>query len=638
MQGLQAEHARAPDKPACTVPERRWSWLFLALLVVALALLPALSSARLLVLDGTEGHVPFSDQLLSLRDPGGRLTADALLRADVDWQESDGSAVNRGIDSSVWWFRIDIRNENQAEQEYLLEIAYASLDHIGIYLADGQNIIDHRPMGDQLPFHARPINHHFFVVPTELPVGETLTLLISVRTNGVVQLPISLWTKSDFARHDQARQLLAGIYFGAMLVMLIYNLFMFIGIADRSYLYYVGFVMSVPMFLSSLMGYSYQYLWPDAPHWNGQSIGFFLTSMVLFALLFTDDFLQLKRDTQPWQIRAGSRLVLAICLLMISTVLFAPYNIMLISTIAGATIACVGALSVGIYGALRGERPAIFYVLAWSSLLLGGLILSASKLTLLPQNAFTDHAVQIGSIMLVVLLSFALAERINIERRRRYDAQMEALQNERRARQAKEQALNAQQEANLQLESKVAQRTEELAKANAVLQEMSNSDALTGLRNRRYLDNYLEREITRCFRYQHSISVILLDIDHFKQFNDRFGHHVGDDCLRMVAEQLRHCVARDSDVVGRYGGEEFCIVLPETEMEGARAVAERVRRRIAETPFRVANESITITISAGVTSAVPTSSDQESYLLQRADEGLYQSKHDGRNRVTCLPG
>ena len=240
--------------------------------------------------------------------------------------------------------------------------------------------------------------------------------------------------------------------------------------------------------------------------------------------------------------------------------------------------------------------------------------------------------------MLVVLLSFALAERINIERRRRYDAQMEALQNERRARQAKEQALNAQQEANLQLESKVAQRTEELAKANAVLQEMSNSDALTGLRNRRYLDNYLEREITRCFRYQHSISVILLDIDHFKQFNDRFGHHVGDDCLRMVAEQLRHCVARDSDVVGRYGGEEFCIVLPETEMEGARAVAERVRRRIAETPFRVANENITITISAGVTSAIPTSSDQESYLLQRADEGLYQSKHDGRNRVTCLPG
>ena len=106
----------------------------------------------------------------------------------------------------------------------------------------------------------------------------------------------------------------------------------------------------------------------------------------------------------------------------------------------------------------------------------------------------------------------------------------------------------------------------------------------------------------------------------------------------MVAEQLRHCVARDSDIVARYGGEEFCIVLPETEMEGARAVAERIRRRIVETPFRVAGDNITVTISAGVTCAVPTSPGYGGRLLQRADEGLYQSKGDGRNRVTCLPG
>jgi len=174
--------------------------------------------------------------------------------------------------------------------------------------------------------------------------------------------------------------------------------------------------------------------------------------------------------------------------------------------------------------------------------------------------------------------------------------------------------------------------------AEAHAHELARRDPLTGLRNRRFLDNYLNREVTRCFRYQHPLAVILLDIDHFKLFNDRHGHQVGDDCLRMVATQIRHCVARDSDVVARYGGEEFCIVLPETDMEGARAVAERVRRRVAETPFRVANENITVTISAGVTSAVPLAPGQEVVLLQRADEGLYQSKDEGRNRVTCLPG
>ncbi|MDF1630056.1 MAG: diguanylate cyclase [Alcanivoracaceae bacterium] len=637
MQGLpvcHTQHQRIVDPPA---PERYWRWIFLTLLVVALGLLPIVSSAEPLTLDGRAGELPLSGKLLHLRDPSGKLNADAVLSQKTDWQAATGSAVNYGIDASSWWFRIDIRNDGHSTEEYLLEVAYASLDHIGIYLSDGEKIVTQHLLGDQRPFYDRPIHHHFFVAPVDFPVGETRTLLINVHTDGVVQLPVSLWEEGDFASHDQVRQLVAGIYFGAMLVMLIYNLFMFIGIGDRSYLYYVGFVLSIPMFVSSLTGYSFQYLWPEAIIWNGKSIGFFLTSAMLFALFFTYDFLELKRDSLATFIKTGFRAVVIIGVLMMGTVFFAPYNVMLISVISGATLACSAALIIGIYGAVRGERPAVFYVLAWSSLFLGGLTLAASKLAFLPQNTFTDNAVQIGSIMLVVLLSFALAERINQERRRRYDAQMEALKNERQARQAKEQALNAQQQANLQLESKVARRTEELAKANAVLQELSDSDGLTGLRNRRYLDNYLDREVTRCFRYQHPLSLILLDIDHFKQFNDRFGHHIGDDCLRMVAEQLRHCVARDSDIVARYGGEEFCIVLPETEMEGARAVAERIRRRIAETPFRVGRDNITVTISAGVTCAVPTSPDHGAALLQRADEGLYQSKNDGRNRVTCMP-
>ena len=630
MQGLPVnkhDTALTADTPA---PERRWRWLCLSILLAALALLPALSPATV-VLDGSRGQIELSSRLQWLRDDSGQLDANKLLQPDIGWHPATGSAVNRGIDRHDWWFRIDIRNNNPRIEEYILEIAYPTLDHVDVYLAEGDRIVDQYLLGDQRPFIERPINHHYFLIPTHWPADQTRTLLIHVRTDGVVQLPLSLWQKSAFASHDQARQLLAGIYFGAMLVMLIYNLFMFIGIGDRSYLYYVGFVISLPMFVSSLTGYSFQYFWPEAIQWNGQSIGFFLTSAMLFALLFTDEFLQLGRESLPPLIRIGMRAVLVLTITMMAAVFLTSYNTMLISVITGAVIGCSSALFVGLFGSLRGERPAMFYVFAWGALLLGGLTLAASKLSFLPQNSFTDNSVQIGSIMLVVLLSFALAERINEERRRRFQAQMEALQNERRARMA-------QEHANQQLESKVAERTEELAKANVILQELSDSDALTGLRNRRYLDNYLNREVTRCFRYQHPLAVILLDIDHFKQFNDRHGHQVGDDCLRMVAGQIRQSVARDSDVVARYGGEEFCIVLPETDMEGARAVAERVRRKVAETPFRVANENITVTISAGVTSAIPLAPGQEAILLQQADEGLYISKDEGRNRVTCLPG
>jgi two-component system, sensor histidine kinase LadS len=633
MQGMPTPTA----PPAAPASERWCRHCVLVLLLASLALLPALSGANIII-DGRQSQTELSSQLLSFRDDGGRLSFNDLLADDIAWRSPTGRAVNLGINDHDWWFRIDLQNQHPSQTDFLLEIAYPSLDHVAVYLVHNGELIVSHLLGDHRPHHERPINHHYFVIPAHLPRDGTVTLLLHVRTNGVVQLPLTLWEKTAFASHDQARQLVAGVYFGAMLVMLIYNLFMYIGIGDRSYLYYVGFVLSVPMFVSSLTGYSFQYFWPEAIQWNGQSIGFFLTSTVLFALLFTINFLQLQRDSLPVWIRSGARLVMLLVTVMMASVFIAHYNTMLVLVMAGSVLSCMAALFIGFYCAMRGERPALFYVPAWGSLLTGGLILAASKLTLLPQNVFTDNAVQIGSILLVVLLSFALAERINDERRRRYRAQMEALQNERRARLAQEQALNAQQEANLQLEHKVAERTEELAKANAILQELSDTDSLTDLRNRRFLDSFLNREVTRCFRYQHPLAVVLLDIDHFKRFNDQHGHQIGDDCLRMVADQLRHCVARDSDVVARYGGEEFCVVLPETELEGARAVAERIRRRISETPFRITNEKVQVTVSVGVTCMIPDSPKVESRLLQRADEALYQAKGDGRNRVVCLPG
>jgi two-component system, sensor histidine kinase LadS len=631
MQGMPSPITPQPAPPG----ERRLRHGILLLLLGLLAVLPLLAEARV-VIDGSQPQTELSSRLQSLRDDTGLLTASDLLLDGTPWRPPTGRAVNLGIDDHDWWFRVDLQNNHPAENDFLLEIAYPSLDHVAVYLIHDGAVIDQYRLGDHRPHHERPLNHHYFVIPTRLPSDGTVTLLLHVRTNGVVQLPLTLWEKTAFASHDQARQLIAGVYFGAMLVMLIYNLFMYIGIGDRSYLYYVGFVLSVPLFVSSLTGYSFQYFWPNAIHWNGQSIGFFLSSTVIFALLFTINFLQLHRDTLPMWVRSGFRVIMLVAAGMMTSVFVAPYNTMLVIVMGGSVIACMAALLVGFYCAMRGERPALFYVPAWGSLLLGGLILAASKLSLLPQNVFTDNAVQIGSILLVVLLSFALAERINDERRRRYLAQMEALQNERRARMAQEQALNAQQQANLQLEQKVAARTEELAKANTILQELSDSDALTGLRNRRFLDTFLDREATRCFRYQHPLSVILLDIDHFKQFNDRYGHQIGDDCLRMVAEQLRHCVARDSDIVARYGGEEFCVILPETELQGAHAVAERIRRRIAETPFRITDKNVQVTVSVGVTCMVPTSPKVESSLLQQADEALYQAKGAGRNRVVCL--
>jgi diguanylate cyclase (GGDEF)-like protein len=183
------------------------------------------------------------------------------------------------------------------------------------------------------------------------------------------------------------------------------------------------------------------------------------------------------------------------------------------------------------------------------------------------------------------------------------------------------------------LERKVAQRTSELAAANEQLEELSRTDPLTGLANRRWLEDILEREWRQAAAADRAISIIMVDIDHFKAYNDRLGHQAGDECLRRVATTLAHH-ARPGDVVARYGGEEFSIILPDCDLPGAHRIAEGLRVAVAglRAPHPAAPEGH-VTISVGVASSVPSPDATAEQLLGRADHGLYEAKQAGRNRV-----
>ena len=240
------------------------------------------------------------------------------------------------------------------------------LYNINVYLVDQGQIIQHFDMGDHYPFHQRPIDHHNFVLPIEWPAEKTLSVYLHVRTSGVVQLPLTLWRPAAFSAADQLRQISFGIYFGAMLIMMVYNLFMYFGLRDRSFIHYVGFVASIALFVASLTGYSYQYLWPNSPKWNGQSIGFFLSLAVLFATLFTYRFLKSDdRERVPF-VRYGIVATYVLSIVMIISSLTAPYTKMLVFVIGGSVFACVGALAIRIYGWLAKESAARHYLLAWS--------------------------------------------------------------------------------------------------------------------------------------------------------------------------------------------------------------------------------------------------------------------------------
>ena len=181
----------------------------------------------------------------------------------------------------------------------------------------------------------------------------------------------------------------------------------------------------------------------------------------------------------------------------------------------------------------------------------------------------------------------------------------------------------------------VAVNKRQLESANTKLQELALRDGLTGLLNRRYWESCLEREFARHQRYDNPVSLVIFDIDHFKRVNDTYGHQTGDEVIRSVAE-ITSRLARETDFAGRYGGEEFVVLLPGTHLEGAAQFAERLRQAVEQQVLDYQGSPLSYTISLGVATI---SDDMANYqiLLERADEALYASKEQGRNRVTLAP-
>ncbi len=174
----------------------------------------------------------------------------------------------------------------------------------------------------------------------------------------------------------------------------------------------------------------------------------------------------------------------------------------------------------------------------------------------------------------------------------------------------------------------------ELEKKNKELERLSSLDGLTGISNRRRFDEYLEQEWLRAARGNKVLSLLLADIDHFKTFNDNYGHQGGDDVLRRVAQAIERGVHRPGDLSARYGGEEFAIILPDTDTEGAARVAEAMRVAVdsLNIPHAHSTAADHVTLSVGVASTIPREGGLPSTLIESADEALYKAKHCGRNR------
>lgn len=362
-------------------------------------------------------HVQF------LEDPSRHLALDDILQPAQQQRfrpmRHAGPSANFGLTQSAVWLRVQFRASAGADPHWLLELAYPALDQVELFAPQGA--WQRQVSGDTVPYAARPVAHRNHVLPVSLPGGRTTTVYLRLTSEGVVAAPLRLWRAPALWQNDQASYAILSLYFGLLLGLFAYNLLLFVSVRDAAYLVYVLFVACMGVGQAALTGLAYQFFWPDRTWWNGVSVHAAFSLAAVFGLLFARRFLA-SRQGMPRM----DRVLLVLCALWGATLVAAlalPYWISSRLLMTLAPVSIIALVVSGVLAMRRGHGGARHYLAAWAVLVLGVFGLFLHNAGLVPSNAFTSNVLLIGSALEMVLLSFALADRINVARRAQEQAQ-----------------------------------------------------------------------------------------------------------------------------------------------------------------------------------------------------------------------
>ena len=580
--------------------------------------------AEPLVLDTLVAVQPRGAQVQVLEDASGSWAlaqVQAAARTGA-WQPLASEQPSFGYSRSTFWLRVDLLNRHPTQAAWQFGVLYPLLDEVDLYVVDAQGRVrQHHATGDRRRFDTRPIPHPHFYVDVPLRAGEAGTVYVRLRSQGSLQVPLVVTTPT--ARLDLARQEFGwmGLYGGALLAMLLYNLMLFVSLRDRSHLYYVGYLSVFGLAQLTLNGMAFQHLWPMHPDWGNWAVPVCMSTAGLLLSLFARDFLGLRTHAPR-----ADRLMQGLQWLFLSIlpVLWLGHyaNAVKLGTVM-TMVAPIVLLGITAVMLQRGHHQARYFLAAFGGLLIGLTAASLSMFDLVKPNLLTTYGLQIGSVLEFVLLSLALAHRLKL---------------------AQDAHVRLQTAHAAELEARVLARTQDLDKAlgdlraaNGRLQELSQRDALTGLHNRQFLAERMPEIWGAAVRWKQPLGLLMIDIDHFKQVNDRHGHAAGDVALKAVAEVISRIMRRPGDHAMRYGGEEFLVVLPQTHAAGAMHMAERIRQEVSALTVTHGGQQIPLTVSIGVACTTPGPRTAMAMMLQLADRLLYQAKAEGRNRCVLQP-
>jgi len=511
------------------------------------------------------------------------LTLDAAraLYREGRFKAGTQAALSFGIGARPVWVRLALFNPGDRPKIFTANLGTTWIDYLDAYLISAEGVVEELHAGDSLPGAQGVMPGIGTGWLLSLPAGRS-ELYLRAQTPDPLLLPISLSTERDQNASERQVNYVYGVLYGFLLALIIYNCALYFGLYRRSYLYYALYVLCFIVMNYCYTGHGFAYLWPTRPDIQRFVIVAFILIYAVSGLLFAASFLELAKHAPRLDRWGRGFAVLALLAMVLCIVLDSQLAAVLLafSFLSSVTAIMVG---LGVYAVVTRRDAGGYFLAATLCGMVGAALTTISVWGAIPYNAFTYHGIEAGIVIEATLLALALARQV---------------------------------------------RYEQIALAQAEF--LAQHDPLTGLHNRRAFLDLSKAAWAQTQRNARPLSVLMLDIDHFKQINDRFGH-VGGDKLLISVGQLLLKTCRMGDLLARWGGEEFILLLPETDLTQARVFAERLRQIIQESGDGDGQDTLRCTTSIGV--AEYASDPNLDALIARADARLYEAKSGGRNKV-----
>lgn len=392
-------------------------------------------------------------------DTDSKLTINDIFKIDTAFKISENAIPNFYVSSHTHWLKSRIINL-ESDSNYVIQIKQPSIDFVDFFITKNHSILLDATSGDRRLYQEKTFPHTTHIAEFKIPQGDSIDMYIRVKGGEHVQVPINIGSANAMNSRLTSFDLIAGIYIGIILVMILYNLFVFMAVRDKSYLYYVFYILIVGFTQINFQGYAARIFWPNN-EWLLTYAVYFLSSFVAIASMeFMKVFLHTNVNYPSFT--KVIRVFYSIYAIAIIAALCNYFTIAYMTIQFNASIAATYLLVCAIRIMNTGYRPAKYFVYAWSIFLIGVVVYVSKDYGILPFNDYTVYLMPLGTAVEVVLLSFALADRINVLKKEKEISQAEAL----RVSQENERIVREQ---NVVLEEKVSIRTKELSKTNIEL-------------------------------------------------------------------------------------------------------------------------------------------------------------------------